>query len=240
MGLKFYLEIKVRETMVFFNVLSKLSLVDISSPEGIIQHNRLILIIGLTLYGVIGALIYYKKFPIKGEKYQKYLTPINVVIAALVDLGLYFALHKVQYGMFPPLTMSMVETAQQPPPVRQGGGGQGPSKSVPPTQQIDPKVVQKRPTVKQHREIPDDISISSEVTHQLDDELSNSLKIRGQTQQHFQPPAAPIDDDDEDDDDEPKEISLADKDYFKEDASEAVVENWDTEDFTHQEYVPDE
>lgn len=137
--------------MFLINLLSKIPFIDTSSIEGIVQHNRLILIIGLTIYGILGAIIYFKHLP---EPYNKYLNHYTIMIMALIDVALYNVFHKMSFGVFPPLTiphglpmlppecvdgvckprpkMDVRSDAAVPKPMSGGGGGNGFKPPAPP------------------------------------------------------------------------------------------------------------
>lgn len=207
--------------MVFFVLISKLPLLEIKSPADLVKQNQMTLGLGLVLYCVIAGLIIWKKIPL--DKWLSFIPDKKYLIGIVIlDLVLYFMLYRFDHGFMPPFS---IESLPPPPPVRK--------RLVPPNQKMSNKSRKvspqkkhpqppqvKRPTkpreIQKPIEMEDDISSLS--TH-LHDDLDSSLK------HPIQPP--------------PEEASFGGQEYF-EDKNKAVIENWDLDEFTQEEYVPDQ
>lgn len=203
--------------MVFLiNILSKIPFIDTTSIEGIVQHNRLIFIIGLTIYGILGAIIYYKHLP---EPYNKYLNHYTILILALVDVVLYCVLHKMNYGVFPPLTV----------PIGSGSyPGPRPSGQV---ECIDGVCKRNSDTSK--------IDVDNKTVAETKIDTTVETAKAEPSTSDFKPPAPPINEDLNNmethiDEKVVQETSKYDNRFFEED-EDVIIENWESNDQANSE-----
>jgi len=212
-------------------------MVEMNHPGSIVYQNQLVIVVGLSIYLSLGALCYMNKVPTQISDLvaklpdQKYLLGI-----ILLDFTIFIIVHRFQYGCFPPFTMSSL-----PPP---------PPNFRPPHQLKDPREPEEeeetpQPLLRgQPPQFNKDVSYQNnqpnDDTSELMDDLESSMKrpssIRSVIPELPPPPPLPLP---LPANDGPEEASLA-GDYFNDEASRTIVENWDTDDFTQNEFIPDD
>lgn len=194
--------------MVFFILLSKLPL---SDPRDLLKKNQITLGLGLALYGLSGALIFSGKIDqfLSSLPDKKYLLGI-----ILVDLILYFLLHRFEYGLFPPFSapevpQNKIRSSNRPKPnINYSRTTHQPQKIANNNQQQ-----KKKYSEKQDDEEDDDIS---SLTTNLRDDIDSVYKQNVV----------------------PEDASLPGQEYFKKN-DQVLIQNWDLDEFTQEEYVPD-
>jgi hypothetical protein len=200
------------------------TIMKIDSEEKMIWNNRLVLLIGFSIYLTFAGLIYLNKIP-TFNVYKNIQTDIRFILTvASIDYFLYYLFHRFTYGK-PPLlsippndtkqidikestTKPVVASTQQTQQAQQPIGK--PQSNFRPPQPPDESLQHPKPKAKPSPRM----SISSEVNI-----VEKGVPIIGEL-------------------DDVKEVSVPGGDYFKDDDSnKAHVENWDTDDFTHEEFV---
>ena len=178
---------------------------------------------------------------------QKYL-----LLVVVVDLVLYCIIHRFQYGILPVFSVSSLPQDQdrqldqenyedhenqedledQGDQVnyKQYGGNKSSNKS---SKSKQPKLKQNKRQVQAQEQQDDDIS--SDLN--LNDDLESTFKRPGKIRQDR---SMPLEDEISEFSSEVKEASVAGKDYFKDDDSKAIVENWDLDEYTQGEFVPEQ
>lgn len=199
---------------MFFNLASQLPLITIRNPEDLVTKNKVTLMVGFLCYMAIGLAIYFKKVP---EKIMSML-PDNkyLLVVVIVDLILYFVIHRFQYGMMPVFSTSSL------PAIMYAEDGE----------ENLYRDNEERPKLKSKLEDGEDEA-------DLNDDLESTYKKPGQIRQTNNNPM-PLEDEISEFSSVVQEASVAGKDYFKNDEdNKAVVENWDIDEYTHEEFVPD-
>jgi hypothetical protein len=240
---------------MLFLLISQIPLITVNSPESLVNHNRLVVLIGLAIYASIGALIHYGKMPATIMGYLP-TTDLKYLVGLIaLDYIIYFTVHKFQYGFPPPLSVSVLER----------------QKLEKEKEKEDDEIICEK-TMQIEVDYDDDSTLTG--NNVPTDDLSSSLKEPGRVRpppvtvpkssgpsvqraplksatsstkmppnhvQMFKPPRPPdINLGETQDLEEPnEEASLHGGNYFRDDDSRPAVENWDTEDFTHEEYVPE-
>lgn len=199
--------------MVFINLLSQLPLFPIRDPNDLVRKNQICLIVGIGLYLALSALIYFKKVPLADRLLSSIPDKRYLFLIVVVDLVLFVVIHRFQYGSFPSLSINSSE----------------PTVAVQEQKEVD----RRKQTPKEKVTIVNDNTSES---INLDDDLESTFKRPGKLKQ---PNIHIKDQDTEYPLDFPDEASIPGRTYFKDDESQAVVDNWDVDDFTQEEYVPD-
>tara|TARA_R100001163_G_C5067108_1_gene206010 strand:- start:3592 stop:4344 length:753 start_codon:yes stop_codon:yes gene_type:complete len=247
--------------MVFINLISNLPIFDESTPEGKILKNQVSLGLGLVLYIVIGGLIYTDKIPsvwLSTIPDKRYLA----LILGL-DIALFFIIYKFRKGYFPPLSISgcpeyrkqeTLKNIREAEPLRrlEGGGSMEVSdqnrrmaekanrhieqeqlnrnsRNVDETKKgvrFNPNQIINDMTLATSRSSPSQNLMSgmSDEISTITNDLESTFKKPGQHKQT----------------EYPDEVSIPGNSYFEDDDKNTKVENWEMDEYTHDEFIPDD
>lgn len=224
--------------MVLFNLISRIPMVNIDTNDGMILHNRLVIMISAGIYVILWALLYYNKIPTTLlAKIPFVINPKYILLIMIIDYCSYMLLHRYLYGFFPLLSLKNQDKPQ----------------SIPNSNEI--KCPFKSNEMKSNEMKSNEMEIES--NEMESDKIPINLTSNNDKKspiEDFKPPSPPDDDyilensnkatltniDDIDNVESEMEsmtdveMSITDKDYFKEDKK--IVENWDVEEFLPDDY----
>lgn len=183
----------------------------LTSENNLVLKNQVSLALGIALYAIIGGLIYADKIPLSWMSMIPDRRYLLLVVA--LDLTIFFVVHRFQYGHFPQLT--------QPEEI-----SQKPLKSIlkkhTPTIDYSPPATY-TPRIRSKPQVNFDENSSINDVN-LENDLESTYKRPGK---HTQPYL-------------PEEASVPGNSYFMDEESKPTIENWEVDEFTHEEFVPDQ
>lgn len=96
--------------MVLYNILANIPIMNTQTPEGLIIKNRIVIVIGTCCYLIAWALLYYQKLPSNIlTKLPKIFDPKYVLLFMIFDFILYVFMFKRKYGIYPPLSLNNIK-----------------------------------------------------------------------------------------------------------------------------------
>lgn len=210
---------------MFITLISQIPICE----SDIIFKNRITIIIGIIMYLVVGGLIFTNYIP---EKYLNIVSDYRYLIGIiLIDIILYIGLHRFTYGCLPQFFGNNQQNGQQRQTNEQMNGQinrqmmnekmiNGNKQSA--TMKKLMNNVKNQCGERQTNKKTNKVNFKEEETSvNLDDDLESSLKKRGVVKIS----------------DFPDEVSVAGKNYFKDDESRAIIENWEIDEYTNEEFV---
>jgi len=182
----------------------------LSSEDNLVLKNQISLALGIALYAIIGGLIYADKIP------PSWLSMIPdkryLLLVAALDLTIFFVVHRFQYGSFPQLTHTP-KIVQPPKPLKSIlKKPRSSHRSSPPPRPSNKIFAKPAPIFDENSSV------------NLENDLESTYKRPGK---HTQPYL-------------PEEASVPGNSYFHDEESRPTIENWEVDEFTHEEFVPDQ
>lgn len=199
-----------------------------------ILKNKISLSMGIICYLIIGIAIYIKIIP--NEILQTVLNNRYIIIGLIAfDLILYTIMHRMIYGYLPfqNNTQNMIRYNQNLVGIedKRMKMNQIENNNKEINREINKEINKERIThrVNEKKEVNPQSNKKSngkrvyfeETSVNLDDDLESSLKKKGQTKIS----------------DYPEDVSLPGRNYFKDDESKAIIENFDIDEYTNDEYI---
>ena len=204
--------------MVLINLIHQLPILESTTLEQIVWKNQVSLALGLVLYALLGGAIYTNKVP------DFLLSPIPdkryLLLIVGVDLALFFFIHRFQYGYFPILSVPDTQEKPQRTSVSRRRVAFA-DENIKENNSDISKVVPFKETTHFMRDGPsDDVSTYSDVN--IENDLESTFKKPGLHKQS----------------ELPDEVSVPGGSYFN-DEERPKIENWELDEYTHDEYVPE-
>jgi len=222
---------------MFFVLASKLPLVDVKNGHDLVYKNQTTLGIAVVFYGIMAYLIYSQKI----ESWLSFIPDKKYLIGIVVlDFLLYVALHWLEFGQVPNFIASdeIVSKKRITNQVKESKQimNSDQQNSLPSKPNTNNKRKSKPSQLRIREDLPDDIdsALKESVTefYENDDEnmAGDGDNMVGDGENMVG---------NGDDDDSPQEASTKGKNFFPKD-DKTMVENWDLDDYTHEDCVSDD